>query len=107
MFEQTETTQFHDCEDGDIFDLYNACDGQLENGLLDMRQLDEFSEEERTQLNVTRLQAIWLHTASGCSQCEEIVRILNAIRSRLSIDLEPSSEPAYDINTSCALEQYS
>ena len=105
MSEQTETTQFHDCEDGDIFDLFNACDGQLENGLLDIRQLDEFSEEERTQLNVTRLRAIWLHTASGCSQCEEIVRILNSIRGLLSIDPEPSSEPANNINSSYALEQ--
>ena len=105
MAAQTETNQFHDSEDGDIFDLYNVCDGQLKNGLLDIRQLDEFSEEERAQLNVTRLKEIWIHTAYGCSQCEEIVRILNSVRGVLSVDPEPSSEPAYDVSTSYAFEQ--
>jgi hypothetical protein len=102
--EQTETTQFHDCEDGDIFDLYNACDGQLENGLLDIRQLDEFSEEERAQLNVTKLTEIWIHTASGCSQCGGIVQILNSVRGALGVEVAAFAEPAYDLSTNYALE---
>ncbi len=102
MAEQTKTNQFHDSEDGDIFDLYNACDGQLQNGLLDIRQLDEFSDAERAELNMTRLRETWIHTASGCSQCEEIVQILNSARGMLSDKKEPFAEPVYDLSTTHA-----
>jgi len=102
--EQTVTNQFHDSEDGDIFDLYNACDGQLQNGLLDIRQLDEFSDAELAALNVTRLREIWIHTASGCLHCEEIVQILNSVRGTLGVAVEPMAEPAYDPSTDHAWE---
>lgn len=104
MAKQTENNQFHNSEGGDIFDLYNACDGQLRNGLLDIRQLDEFSQEERAELNVSRLREIWSHTASGCSQCQEIVQNLNSVRGILSLEVEPLAEPACDLSTKYAWE---
>jgi hypothetical protein len=100
--EQTPTNQFHDSENGDIFDLYSACNGELHDGLLDIGQLDEFSEEECAALNVARLREIWIHTASGCSQCEEIVQILNSARGMLSDKKEPCAERVYDLSTAHA-----
>ena len=38
--------EFHDSESEDIFDLYNACNGVMNKGLLDKAKLDEFSPEE-------------------------------------------------------------
>lgn len=104
MAEQTDTNECHDSEDGDIFDLYNACDGQLQNGFLDIRQLDEFSDAERAELNVTRLREIWIHTASGCLYCEEIVQALNSVRGILGVEVEPFAEPANDLSTNYAWE---
>jgi hypothetical protein len=100
--EQTPTNQFHDSENRDIFDLYNACNGELRNGLLDVSQLDEFSDEECAALNVARLREIWIHTASGCSQCEEIVQILNSARGMLGDKKEPRPDPVYHLSTTSA-----
>jgi hypothetical protein len=83
-----EADPYHDSESEDIFDLYNACNGVLRNGLLDKRKLDELSLEERKVLNVARLRAIWAHTAAGCAKCEAIIRTLNRVRGVLSEDAE-------------------
>jgi hypothetical protein len=72
--------QYHDSESEDVYDLYNACNGVLHNGLLDIRKLDELSEEELEVLDVARLREIWAHTTTGCSQCERIIRTLNSAR---------------------------
>jgi len=73
-------TDFHDSEAGDVFDLYNACNGVFHDGRLDVRKLDELSEEELQIFNVARLKQIWAHTASGCSACENIIASLDQAR---------------------------
>ncbi len=80
--------EFHDSELGDIFTLYNACNGVVLDGLLDVRKLDELSDEELEVLNVTRLREIWLHTVSGCRTCAGIIRRLNAVRCSLGDEEE-------------------
>ncbi|HKR13056.1 MAG TPA: hypothetical protein VJT15_13435 [Pyrinomonadaceae bacterium] len=76
-----EVEEFHDSESGDIYDLYNACNGEIRgDGLLDVSKLDELSADEREILNVNRLRDIWRHTISGCATCAGIVRTLNSIR---------------------------
>jgi hypothetical protein len=83
--------QLHDSELGDIYDLYNACNGAtVASGLLDVRKLDELSPEESKVLNLTRLREVWEHTASGCLTCAGIVRRLNFIRKALR---ESTDEP--------------
>ena len=89
MAEETCNDSFHDSESEDIYDLYNACNGIVcDDGLLDIRELDELSQEEAKALNVVRLKEIWAHTASGCPACQEIVRILNSVRGTLRADAE-------------------
>lgn len=78
---------YHDSE-SDIYDLFNACDGVLHNGLLDKRKLDDLSPEELEVLDVERLKEVWAHTAAGCSKCEAIIRTLNIVRGVLSEDAE-------------------
>jgi hypothetical protein len=80
--------EFHDSDSEDVYDLYNACNGVLRNGLLDVRELDKLSLEELEVLDVARLREIWLHTASGCPTCAGIIRTLNAVRGTLSDDQE-------------------
>jgi hypothetical protein len=80
--------QFHDSEAEDIYDLYNACNGVIHRGLLDVRKLDELSEEELEVLNVSRLREIWMHTRSGCPTCAGIIDTLNSVRGILSDDEE-------------------
>lgn len=80
---------FHDSE-ADIFDLYNACNGVVSNGLLDISQLDEYTPEEAEELNVPRLIEVWHHAAAGCPRCASIVSTLNSIRGSLSADEEES-----------------
>lgn len=81
------TDPFHDSE-SDVYDLYNACNGVLYNGLLDIRKLDEYSPEEAEALNVPRLREIWDHTALGCSECKRIIRTLNLVRGTLREEAE-------------------
>ncbi len=72
--------QFHDSELGDVYDLYNACNGALDDaGLLDVRKLKELSPQEAEAFDVKRLEEVWEHS-SGCFTCKEIVRILNEAR---------------------------
>jgi hypothetical protein len=72
--------EFHDSENEDVFTLFNVCNGEMHDGLLDIRKLDELSTEELKFLDVARLKEIWLHTASGCSTCDGIIRTLNMVR---------------------------
>ena len=96
----TRNNSFHDSESEDIYDLYNACNGIVRDGLLDIRELDQFSQEEAEALNVERLKEIWAHTASGCSTCEEIIEILNKVRGSLKADLEDGFSGAIEkVNT--------
>jgi hypothetical protein len=83
---EKETDQFHNSESEDIYDLYNACNGVVRNGFLDIRKLDELSPEELEVLNLARLREIWAHTTYGCIKCAEIVRTLNTVRGRLRED---------------------
>lgn len=80
MGREETTDQFHNNELGDVYDLYNACNGVMFGELLDVRRLDELSEDEREVLDVPRLREIWLHTASGCAKCRHIVATLNLSR---------------------------
>jgi hypothetical protein len=76
-----EVEEFHDSESGDIYDLYNAVNGETrEDGFLDISKLDQLSDDEREILNVNRLRDIWRHMISGCATCAGIVRTLNSIR---------------------------
>src|SRR6267154_373356 len=75
-----DTDQFHDSESEDIYDLYNACNGLVVDGLLDISKLDEFTPEDAEMPNVLRLKEIWRHTKSGCLKCKRIVSTLNAVR---------------------------
>jgi len=77
--------EFHDSELGDIYDLYNACDGVMLDGLLDVRRLDELSQEVAAALNLPRLREVWVHTASGCHRCKRIVEILNQSRKAMGV----------------------
>jgi len=90
---QTRDDSFHESE-SDIYDLYNACNGIVrEDGLLDIRELNDFTPEEAVALNVARLKEIWTHTATGCSRCAQIVKILNSIRGTLKADIkDPSND---------------
>jgi len=76
--------EFHDSELGDIYDLYNACNGAMVNGLLDVSKLDEYSPEDAEALNVPRLREVWQHMASGCSECRSIVHGLSRLRESLA-----------------------
>jgi len=76
--------EFHDSELGDVYDLFNAVNGQILNGLLDVNKLDEYGPEDAEALNVTRLRKVWEHTASGCAECESIIRGLSRLRESLA-----------------------
>lgn len=80
--------QFHDSESEDIYDLYNACNGAIHEGFLDIRKLDELNAGELEVLDLERLREIWFHTISGCGTCAEIVRTLNSVRGMLGDDGE-------------------
>ena len=48
--QETRNDSFHDSESEDIYDLYNACNGLVrDDGLLDIRELDELSQEEAAE----------------------------------------------------------
>lgn len=80
---QADVRRFHDSDLGDVYDLYNACNGEMVGGLLDVRKLDELSSKEKKALNVKRLKEVWAHTATGCSTCANIIKTLNAARGIL------------------------
>ena len=80
--QEKSTDPFHDNESGDIFDLFNACNGVLHNGRLDIRKLDELGPEEAEVLDIPRLRKVWHHADSGCAQCEAIITTLNSARGR-------------------------
>jgi hypothetical protein len=83
LAQQADVRGFHDSELGDVYDLYNACNGAMVGDLLDVRKLDELSPEEKKALNVKRLKEVWDHTATGCTTCAHIIRTLNAVRGVL------------------------
>lgn len=81
--DRADVEQFHNSKLGDVYDLYNACNGVMLDGLLDVRKLRQLSPEEREVLDVRRLKEVWEHTATGCATCARIVRSLNEARSAL------------------------
>lgn len=86
MDQEKGSDQFHDGELGDVYDLYNACNGVLlDDGLLDIRKLAELSPEEAELIDVARLRDAWHHTATGCPRCNNIIRTLNTIRGILHL----------------------
>ena len=78
-----QPNDFHDSEIGDIYDLYNACNGVLRDGLLDISKLEEYGPDDYEVLNVPRLREVWEHTVSGCSRCEDIVMALSRLRGAI------------------------
>ncbi len=87
---------FHDSESedvgdvADVFDLYTACNGEVLDGVLNVRKLDELSEEEREVLDVPRLKELAAHVVSGCAHCQSIVYTLNRARLELRMIVEES-----------------
>src|SRR5689334_21524370 len=81
---ENDTLHFHDSESGDIYDLFNACNGIVREGFLDVRQLDNYTAEEAKELNITRLGEIWKHTKTGCSHCQKVVAALSGLRDKLA-----------------------
>ena len=80
MRAETTLDEFHDNEAGDIFDLYNACNGVFRGNLLDERMLDDYSAEEAAEINVARLKEVWTHHATGCHHCQTVIDALNQLR---------------------------
>ena len=78
------TAEFHDSDGRDIYALFNACDGVLVNSRLDVRKLDEYEPKDAEALNVARLREVWVHTATGCAECESIVRGLSRLRESVA-----------------------
>jgi len=92
---QRGNDRFHQIESLDVYDLYNACNGTLHNGVLDVRKLDELSQEEREVLDVVALKKLWAHVVAGCIECEGIIKTLNFARGVISGRAgEPRSEPS-------------
>jgi hypothetical protein len=92
---------FHDnTESEDIYDLYNACNGIVRNGLLDINELKKLCQQESAALNLPKLEEIWRHTATGCAHCAHIIEILNLARQTLAQELEslPEQNDAVDLN---------
>ena len=80
MESERTTAEFHDSEAGDVYALYNAVDGAMVDGLLDVSKLEEYSPEDAKALNVPRLLEVWRHTASGCEVCAGIIHALSRLR---------------------------
>lgn len=97
MAQKNNTDDFHDSDLEDVYDLYNACNGVLHKGLLDIRKLDELSQGESAALNIVRLRDIWQHTATGCMRCENIITTLNSVRGLLGecVEAEAVDEQDY------------
>ena len=77
---ENDTENFHDSESGDIYDLFNACNGVMVDGFLDVKQLNNYTAKEAEALNIIRLREIWEHTRTGCLHCHKIVDALRALR---------------------------
>ena len=78
-----ETDELHVGE-WDVFDLFNACNGIVDDkGLLDVEQLNHYTPDEAEELNIPALRMIWRHLADGCAHCDEIVRNLQKLRKTL------------------------
>ena len=103
------TDSFHNSESEDIFDLYNACNGIVRNGLLDIDELGKLTRQESEALNVSKLKDIWRHTASGCARCANIIEILNLARQTLAQELESflGQNEAVDLNVVEAIDSVS
>jgi hypothetical protein len=98
--DETCIEQFHGGESESIYDLFNACDGAVHDGFLDIRKLEQLSVEELEVLDIERLREIWRHTISGCLTCSRIVRTLNSVRHALSDDDSfPVSEPIFSVDS--------
>jgi hypothetical protein len=99
MNKETGASNYHNSEAGDVYDLYNACNGVMRDGLLDVRKLDELSSEETEVFDVERLREVWTH-AIGCTDCKKIIQTLNSARrlSREDTD-EPAPEPLRSMAT--------
>ena len=96
-----ETENFHDSEPVDIYDLFNACNGVMVDGLLDVEQLNNYTAEEAEVLNIIRLREIWEHTRRGCLHCSRIVEALHALRrvaGDLADDIRAHDDTDPDIN---------
>lgn len=107
---EKDADPFHDSSEAeDIYDLFNATNGVvLSDGLLDISKLDEYSPEEAEALNVPRLREIWIHTKSGCPECEQIIRTLNMIRGTLREGTEaPSEEQSEASDTDSSIQSCS
>ena len=85
MNTELATSEFHDSEAGDVYALFNACNGVIVDGLLDVRKLEEYSPEDARALNVPRLREVWEHTASGCPVCEGIIHALSRLRRSVAV----------------------
>ena len=72
----------------ELFDLYNACNGALYNGVLDTRKLNELSEQEIELLDLPRLKELGNHVTSGCAECRAVIDTLNFARSMLGENAE-------------------
>jgi ribosomal protein S14 len=94
------TDRYHRSGSGGIFELYNACNGRLVDGRLDLSRLDELSGEELEALDVTKLRDVARH-AAGCAVCERIIRALTltraVIRETAGEGLQEQSQ-AVDVN---------
>jgi hypothetical protein len=103
------TDSFHNSESEDIYDLYNAVNGIVRDGLLDINELQKLSQQESAALNVPKLKEIWQHTANGCARCANIIEILNLARQTLAQELESLSEAneAVDSNVIDAIDSIS
>ena len=104
------TDSFHNNDESeDIYDLYNAVNGIVRDGLLDINELDKLSQQESAALNVSKLKEIWQHTASGCARCANIIEILNLARQTLAQELEslPEANEAVDSNVIDAIDSIS
>lgn len=93
MDQEKGSDQFHDNELGDVYDLYNACNGALlDDGLLDIRKLYELSPAQMESLDVARLREVWEHTATGCHRCSNIIRTLNMARRMIHLERDQPYE---------------
>lgn len=98
---ENDHDHFHDSESGDIYDLYNACNGIVRDEFLDVDQLNSYTAEEAEVLNIIRLREIWEHTRTGCLQCRKIVNALRALRETagdLADEIRSHDDTDPDIN---------
>ncbi len=84
--------RYHDGEFEALYDLYNACNGAMHNGLLDIRELDDLSAEEAEFLDVQKLRELGEHVTSGCGQCQAIITALNEARETLRKKFEAEGQ---------------